>query len=236
MSQEELRKRGNMVIGLILISLGGLFLLSQIFSFSWVGLVWPFFIILPGALFFLGMVMGGKPAGPLAIPGSIISMTGLILLFQSVIGNFESWAYAWALVFPTAVGIGLIVSGAWSSDQPLVQKGIRWTSIGVIMFLVMGAFFELLIFDNRVADILWPLLLIGGGIYLLRRRAVTSPNGKVRAPTIVVERPPAAPAKPPIVPIEPEKPATPPTAFEPIDPQRSKRRRKKDDGAPKAEG
>ncbi len=223
-----------MVIGLILVGLGVLFLASRIFDFSLIGMVWPLFIIVPGALFFVGMLMGGKAAGPLAVPGSIVTMTGLILMYQSIFNVFETWAYVWSLIFPTAVGLGLIISGTWSGDSKLVQTGIRWTTVGLIIFLIMGAFFELLLnfSDNPLSDVLWPGLLIGLGIWLLRRRSA-SPNGKVHEPVITVERVPQEPPapraaprpqaaqKPPVKPITPEPPS-----FEPIDPERGRRRRK----------
>ena len=38
----------------------------------------------------------------LAIAGSIVTVSGLILLIQDATAHYESWAYAWALVFPGA--------------------------------------------------------------------------------------------------------------------------------------
>ena len=35
-------------------------------------------------MFFIGMRAGGKSAGPLAIPGSVVTSVGLILLTQAV--------------------------------------------------------------------------------------------------------------------------------------------------------
>jgi hypothetical protein len=86
----------------VLVALGTLFLLEQFFDFQLGQWLWPLFIIIPGLLFFVGMLLGGKSAGPLAIPGSIVTTVGLLLLYQNTFNHFESWAYTWALM-PVAV-------------------------------------------------------------------------------------------------------------------------------------
>lgn len=173
MAQDNSRGRTNVLIGIVLVGLGALFLLGQLFGFSMMQFLWPFFVIVPGLLFFVGMVLGGKQAGPLAIPGSIVTMTGLLLLYQSVTGHWESWSYAWALVFPTSVGVGLLINGAWSDIERLRQTGMKWITGGLVVFLLAGIFFELLIgiSGGLVSDVVWPALLILLGVYLLVRRA-----------------------------------------------------------------
>ena len=44
--------------------------------------------------------------------GSAVTMVGTILLFQNTFDYFQSWAYAWALVFPTSVGVGQLIYGS----------------------------------------------------------------------------------------------------------------------------
>lgn len=177
MSDRNLQGRTNLLFGILLVGLGALFLLGQIFGFNLAGYLWPFFIIVPGLLFFLGMVLGGKPAGPLAIPGSIVTTVGLLLLYQSITGHWESWAYAWTLIFPTSVGVGLTINGIWSDIPDLKETGSRWITAGVVIFLMGGIFFELIlnVSGGLIGNILWPGMLILLGIYLLARRA--SPDG-----------------------------------------------------------
>jgi hypothetical protein len=202
-----MRRRGNLVIGGLLVVLGALFLLGNVFRLNVGGMVAAFFVMIPGVLFFVGMAAGGKAAGPLAIPGSILTMTGLILLGQALLYLFDasayaSWAYAWALVFPTSVGVGLIVFGSWSQEPKVVRTGLIWTGVGLAIFALAGAFFELLLnlTDNPVTDFMWPALLIALGVYLLRRpRRGTPPPGpdghkiaeeaspQMRAPKMQVE-------------------------------------------------
>jgi hypothetical protein len=71
----------SIVAGSILILFGLLALFGQLFR-GWDiwGSFWPFLIIGFGALFFVAMLLSGKSAAWLAIPGSIITVAGLILL------------------------------------------------------------------------------------------------------------------------------------------------------------
>lgn len=212
MSEKGEQARVSALIGLLLIGLGVLFLVGQVLHINLWAFFWPFFIIIPGLLFFVGMVMGGKPAGPLAIPGSIVTMTGLLLLYQSITGHWESWAYAWALIFPTAVGIGLLINGVWSGVGKLVESGKRWITAGVTILVIGGVFFELLIFREGFGRLVWPGILIALGLYLLVRRSREAPPAEV-------PRPPEAPARPITPPQEPDN--TP--QFEPLDLNRGKK-------------
>jgi hypothetical protein len=192
------RGRANLAIGALLIGLGALFLFGHLFHVNLWAFFWPFFIIVPGLLFFVGMVLGGKPAGPLAIPGSIVTMVGLLLLYQSITGHWESWAYAWALILPTSVGIGLSINGAWSDVERLVTTGAKWITVGIALFLIGGVFFELIlnISDNFIGNVVWPGLLIAFGLYLLLRRGANAGSGQAAKPaadTPVEEAPPAPP-------------------------------------------
>jgi len=84
------QNRTALVMGIVLIILGVLFLVGQSLDFFQFGDLWPMIIIGIGGAFFLGMILGGKSTGGLAIPGSIISMVGLILLFQEITGWWDT--------------------------------------------------------------------------------------------------------------------------------------------------
>jgi hypothetical protein len=179
---------------LILVGLGVLFLLEQFLRIDIWAFAWPFIIIAFGGLFFVGMVTGGKSAGGLAIPGSIISMIGLILLYQNTSGYWETWAYAWTLII-TAVGIGMFIMGVWSGQEGARRAGVSVAGVGVVLFLVFGAFFELgasFLGLRRTSGLLWPLMLIAAGLYLLisrsglfRRRTPTQPSSTPSVSPIV---------------------------------------------------
>ena len=178
-------------IGAVLVGLGFLFLLVQLFDFQFGQWLWPLIIIIPGLFCFVGMLLGGKSAGPLAIPGSIVTTVGLLLFYQNTFNHFESWAYAWALI-PLAVGIGLMINGSWCEQPALVHNGRRLAGIGVVLFLVGFVFFELVLNIGTMASgIVAPLLLIIAGIYLLLRRV-----RRTTRPVAVAESVPgAAPAE-----------------------------------------
>jgi hypothetical protein len=169
-----------MIVGTLLILLGGLFLLGQATGFWPLGWLtteigWPFIVIAVGALFFVGMVAGGRDAGSLAIPGSIITGTGLVLLALNATDQWQAMAYAWTLIAPTSIGVGFMLWGLWADQPERVRQGQRLTTIGLALFLGLAAFFELVInlsgfFVGSITRIGLPLLLIGLGLLLLLRR------------------------------------------------------------------
>lgn len=215
MAEQYGRNRAGGLVGLILLGLGMVFLMGQVFNISLIDFLWPFFVLVPGLLFFVGMVLGGKKAGALAIPGSIVSMVGLLLLYQNTFNHWESWAYAWALVFPTSIGIGLAIYGAWSDIPKLLDRGFKWISAGLIAFVLGGIFFELIlgISSNVLPNIVWPGLLILLGIYVLTRNNARSGAANGRRNRSIEK----VPVEPMNLPPEPAEPA-----FEPLDPERGK--------------
>jgi len=163
--------RASVFVGLALIGLGALFLAQEVFDLRLWDWIWPLIVVGVGALFFVGMVVGGKAAGALAIPGSIISVIGLMLFAFNWLDRWEAWAYAWGLII-VAVGLGLFISGWWSDQPGLRRSGYSLMQVGLILFLLFGAFFELLIFQSfEAASWLWPVLLIVLGVWLLLTRS-----------------------------------------------------------------
>ena len=90
-------------LGTLLIAVGVLFSAVQAVGFNPGRLGWPFFVVVPGlAACGVGIALGG-PTGERVTPlGAAVTMAGGILLYQDAADHFESWAYAWALVFPPA--------------------------------------------------------------------------------------------------------------------------------------
>ena len=56
------------------------------------------------------MFAGGKQAAGFAIPGTIVSGVGLVLLFQNITQHWESMSYFWTLII-LFVGIGIYIMG-----------------------------------------------------------------------------------------------------------------------------
>ena len=164
------------LFGAILILLGILSLIgryvSVFFNFDIGHYVWPFVIIIPGVLIFLSSFVFERRAGiPVAMFGGIVTTVGFILMFQNLFDLYASWAYAWALVAPTSVGVAKLIYGALRGLGDEVQSGLRLSGIGFAIFIVAGFFFEVVIgingFRFGAAWQCWPVLLIGLGVILL---------------------------------------------------------------------
>lgn len=170
-----MEKRNSIVGGIILISVGALFLLMQFFpgftDFFDFGTQWPLLIILLGGLFLLGAVLGTPH---LATPGSVITGLGLILYYQSITGNWASWAYVWALI-PGFFGVGLILTD-WliPGKQGMTPDGTKLIVISAVMFMVFGSFF------NGFGGIgkFWPFVLIVAGAWMLWQNRISVKEDK----------------------------------------------------------
>lgn len=168
----ERRNLTSAIIGIFLVLLGVFYLVDQFVNIPLTAYLWPVLVIAFGGMFFVGMVAGGPSSGTLAIPGSIIVTIGLISLAETIFGHAEGWSYSWALIV-ASVGAGFIIRGYWTHNEPDRERGWRLVRLGLILFLVFGAFFELVLgFSNNslAARIFWPLALIGVGVYLFLAR------------------------------------------------------------------
>ena len=168
------RNSGALVGGLILIVVGLLALLGQLFrGFQFWNYLWPIVIIAFGGLFFVGMFAGGKSVAGLAIPGSLFSGIGLMMLFQNLANHWESWAYGWTVIL-ISVGLGVFIMGAYTEDEHRRQAGLRVMKVGAILFIIFGGFFELIFSAFNpygIQKFIFPVLLLLLGIYLVLGRS-----------------------------------------------------------------
>jgi hypothetical protein len=136
-------ERSRLAVGLVLIVIGALFLIAQVVEIDVGDAGWPLLVIVPGiALLVVGLLVGGQPGVGLSIAGSITTMVGVVLFYQNLTGLYETWAYAWALVAPGGVGLGMLLSGIAQGDRELATEGARTALVGVGLFLGFGIFFE----------------------------------------------------------------------------------------------
>src|SRR5512139_1390021 len=134
---------GALVGGAVMIAFGLLALAGQVFrGVDW-GFLWPFIIIAIGAVFFVAMFTGGKQTAGFAIPGSIIGGIGLVLLFQNITGHWESMSYFWTVII-MFVGAGIYIMGWYGGDENQKRSGARVMKVGLILFIIFGAFFEMI--------------------------------------------------------------------------------------------
>jgi hypothetical protein len=158
-------------LGVVLITLGGVFLFAMSVGAAWAQTGWPMFIIVPGLALFAVAVLGGKSWSGLAVPASIVTTVGVILWCQNAFDLWQTWAYAWALI-PTAVGFGLWLHGTLSGRSDLQHQGRTMLTVGAVLFVSFAAFFEGLLNLSGIGTTIGmryalPALLIGLGAWLV---------------------------------------------------------------------
>ena len=143
----------------------GLIALGVVFG-AGVSAFWPLFVLIPGLIFLAVAARGGRATAPFAIPGMIISGTGLLLLAQNLTGYWDSWSYAWTL-YSVFLGMGLAMMGRLLGDQAFEVLGRVLILVGSVAFVVLGLLMEVVVRGLGAEP--WPLLLIGMGLLLLAR-------------------------------------------------------------------
>ncbi len=143
LAAQDPERRGAIVIGVLLVLFGGLALLGNLLSYDLVAVGWPLFVVAAGlALFALGVSVGAPAGVGFAIPGGIVTMAGLVLAVQNATGLWATWAYAWALVAPGGVGLGMVAYGFLTGTRDIARGGMPPLLIGLGLFLGFGFFFE----------------------------------------------------------------------------------------------
>lgn len=167
------RRPGSTVaLGIVLVVVGLFFLLVRVFDVDLSTYGWPLFVIIPGlTLIIVGFVSLGTGA---LIPGGILTMVGLILAYQSSTGDWPAWAYAWPLVAPGGVGLGIYLQGLRDRNVRLLKQGRTLMFIAALIFMTGFVLFETILNISGI-DYGWfgkaalPALLIVIGIVLLMR-------------------------------------------------------------------
>jgi peptidoglycan/LPS O-acetylase OafA/YrhL len=159
---------GALIGGVILIGIGLLTLVSRMYTgIDW-GLLWPISIIGFGALFFIAMFTVGKSGAAFAIPGTIITGIGLVVLFQNITQHWTTMSYIWTLII-IFVGLGIYIMGWYGEDANQRQSGGKVMKIGIILFIVFGTIFESIF--SSLNNVVFPVLLILLGGYLVLSRS-----------------------------------------------------------------
>ena len=170
-----MRNRTSLFIGLLLLALGGVFLLASTTQgiggpfgrlVGWNGL-WPLFILVAGAGFWLPILLWwdrrAQVAG-LVIPATIVTANGLLLLYQNLTGNWSSWAYAWALE-PMAVGLSLVFLYLLTDRRTrgLLTGAAIVGGMGVLFFVIFASAF------GSAVGVIAPVLMILVGLLVILR-------------------------------------------------------------------
>jgi hypothetical protein len=166
---------GNVSLCAALLTLGVLFLVFNVIGMSAGPLIWLFV----GLGIFVLMVLLGKSFGWLAVPASVVTMVGVILLYSLIYnGLFPrnaglSWIYTWTLFF-AAAAMGILISHHWSGRPQETRFGTGLLKVSLVAFVGIALIVEMI---HLLNTFLWPaVLIVLGGYLLLRNR-----NGKAQS-------------------------------------------------------
>ena len=96
-----------------------------------------------------------------------------MLFYQNITGHWESWSYGWTVIL-MSVGLGIFIMGTWGQNSSQRAAGLRILRLGLIMFIIFGAFFELIFTAGMpfgLRSIVFPAALILLGLYLVLSRS-----------------------------------------------------------------
>ncbi len=156
-------KRDNIVWGIILIVIGGVFLAGRLFPDLFSGFTWPWILLALGGVFGLAGLV--SRTGGLLVPAAILLGLGGIFLYQERTGDWDSWAYVWALI-PGFAGLGMLAGGLIDREMvPARPAALVMMIASAVLFVVFGGFLGL---DPAILRF-WPVLLILLGLWVLAR-------------------------------------------------------------------
>lgn len=167
---DKFKKYQSYALPIALIILGGLILWAQITGFDWLGLIWSFFIILPGlAMLHVAIQDQSKKYTRLIFPAIVVLLTGVILLYQSLTNHWRSWTFMWAL-YVVFFGVGLQIYGRRTDNRNDIITGRNLILGGSAAFIFLWMLFELVIFSatfSAMIGYVLPAVFISGGLVML---------------------------------------------------------------------
>lgn len=130
---------------------------------------WPLSVIAVGGVFLLAAML--YHIGGLAIPGTLLTGLGVILLGQNITGQWSSWLVVWPLV-PGLVGLGLVAAKMLGMPgRHVLRAGLVWFGLSLLMVALMCFLKILLPFWFS-----WALILVGlGAMFVLAAPATGVP-------------------------------------------------------------
>jgi hypothetical protein len=160
-------------LGIVLVVVGIFALLVVLSGVDLTQNGWPLFILIPGlTLLVVGFISFGAVA---TVPGGIVTMLGVVLAYSNSTGDWPIWAYAWSLVLPGGIGLGLYLQALRDHDQAALRSGRTLLFISLMIFLIGFVLFESILgisgrdYFGPVGKAALPALLIIVGVILLVR-------------------------------------------------------------------
>ena len=138
---EQRRSGGSSAaLGIVLVVVGLFALGVVLFGIDLTQYGWPLFVIIPGlTLLVVGFLGGGQGA---SIPGGIVTMLGLLLAYSNSTGDWPSWAFAWSLIVPFGVGLGMYLQALRDRDLAALRRARTLMFIGALIFMIGFVLFE----------------------------------------------------------------------------------------------
>ncbi len=138
----ERRRSGgsSAALGVVLVVVGLFALGVVLFGIDLTQYGWPLFVIIPGlTLLVVGFLGGGQGA---SIPGGIVTMLGLLLAYSNSTGDWPSWAFAWSLIAPFGIGLGMYLQALRDRDLAALRRGRTLMFVGLLIFMIGFVLFE----------------------------------------------------------------------------------------------
>ena len=151
-----------------IIAIGVVLLISNVFHFQLINVLWPGFVIAPGLMLlwpaYTSTSERQKPLSFLAVPGAMFVTIGILLFIMNLSNHFEAWAYSWPLVIGS-LAWALMYIKRFEPAHSVHHSGYNFMRLMVLLAMGFAVFFELIIFGSF--NPLLPLGVIAFGVYLL---------------------------------------------------------------------
>ncbi|HEY7738020.1 MAG TPA: hypothetical protein VIC63_03190 [Candidatus Limnocylindria bacterium] len=148
---------------------------------------WPLILVV-GSLFFLVPILFSRLSRRLragmVIPGVMLLLIGIALLYTSLNDRWSEWATLWTVV-PFSLGLGMYAAG-WLADAPAFKWiGFGLAAAGVVAYLALATAFggEAFRLIGAIGIIALGLALTVGGLAQRLARKSPPPSVPPAAPT-----------------------------------------------------
>jgi hypothetical protein len=155
--------------GIPVLATGGILSIASLFN-AW-GIweyLWPLEVLAVATGFALAAFFTRKIG--LVVPAIIIGANGLLMQFCAITGLWGIWAYMWTIE-PLAVGLALFALYTRNRSPGLLKAGLILCGIAGFFLVMMTS-----ILHWSLVSWLGPAVLIGVGLWLLRRQGMLGPS------------------------------------------------------------
>jgi len=159
------RPRGSILWGIVLMALGAWFMADNVgYALPGWDVIWPVFPTLGGLAFIVSFLAGREQDAGVLIPGVGGFLCGLF--FFAFTAGFLRWSDMsdWWPIFPFIAGLAFLAT--WAGTRPWDHSLLIPAGLGLVLG-VCGSMVTLAGLRLRLIWRLWPLALIGLGLWML---------------------------------------------------------------------